>query len=108
MDASIQGSGAVLSQKQEDSKLHPIAYASGALNRAEKNYGITELETLVVVWGITHFCSYLYGNAVRVLTDHSAVKAVLETSNPTGKHTRWWIRVYSSAVRAVTIVYHAG
>ena len=107
-DASIQGLGAVLSQKQEDSRLHPIAYASRALNPAEKNYCITELETLAVVWGISHFRSYLYGNAVTVWTDHSAIKSVLEMSNPTGKHARWWTRVYGSGVRRVTIVYRAG
>ena len=107
-DASILGLGAVLSQKMEDSKLHPIAYASRALNRAKKNYSVTDLETLAAVWGITHFRSYLYGRSVRVLTDHSAVKAVLETSNPTGKHARWWTRVYGSGVRDVTIVYCSG
>ena len=107
-DASILGLGAVLSQKQVDGKLHPIAYASRALNPAEKNYSVTELETLAVVWGITHFRSYLYGNTVRVLTDHSAVKSVLETSNPTGKHARWWTRVYGSGVKSVTITYRAG
>ena len=107
-DASILGLGAVLSQKQDDSRSHPIAYASRALNRAEKNYSITELETLAVVWGISHFHFYLYGKAVRVLTDHSAVKAVLETSNPTGKHARWWTKVYGSGVRDVTIIYRAG
>ena len=107
-DASVQGLGAVLSQKQEDSRLHPIAYASRALNPAEKNYCITELETLAVVCGISHFRSYLYGNAVTVWIDHSAVKSVLETSNPTGKHARWWTRVYGSGVRRVTIVYRAG
>ena len=89
-DASILGLGAVLSQRQEDSKLHRIVYASRALNRSEKNYSITELETLAVVWAITHFRSHLYGNTVKVLTDHSAVKSVLETPNPTGKHAQWW------------------
>ena len=103
-DASIL----VLSQKQGDGKLHPIAYASRALSPAEKNYSVTELETLAVVWGITHFCSYLYGNTVRVLTDHSAVKSVLEISNSTGKHARWWTRVYGSGVKSVTITYRAG
>ena len=93
--------------KLEVLRRHPIAYASMALNRAEKNYSITKLETLAVVWGVSHFRTYLYGNAVKVLTAHSAVKLVLETSNPTGKHARWWTRVYGSGGKSVTIVYCA-
>ena len=85
-DASIQGLGAILSQLQTDGKLHPVAYASRALNKAEKNYSITELETLAVVWASSHFYSYFYGNTVTVLTDHSAVRAILETPNPISKH----------------------
>lgn len=81
-DASIQGLGAILGQFQDDKKLHPVAYASRALNASERNYGITELETLAVVWAISHFHHYLYGNSVTVFTDHTAVKAVLETANP--------------------------
>ena len=107
-DASIQGLGAILSQPQPDGKLHPVAYASRALNKAEKNYNITELETLAVVWAISHFHSYLYGNRVTVLTDHSAVKAILETPNPTGKHARWWTKVYGRGVKEVVIKYRAG
>ena len=37
-DASGKGLGAVLSQKQEDGKLHSIAYASHALSPCKKNY----------------------------------------------------------------------
>ena len=69
-DASIQGLGAVLSQIQEDGKVHPVAYASRALNPSEKNYSVTELETLAVMWAITHFHTYLYKNRATVLTDH--------------------------------------
>ena len=56
-DASKQGLGAILSQFQEDSKLHPPAYASSSLSSSEKNYAIIELdnETLAFVWAISHF-----------------------------------------------------
>ena len=74
-DASIHGLGAVLSQVQPDGKLHPVAYVSRSLNHCERNYGVSELETLAVVWAVTHFRSYLYGNKVTILTDHSAVKS---------------------------------
>lgn len=107
-DVSIQGLGEVLSQLQSDGRLHPVAYASRSLTPAEANYSITELETLAVVWAITYFHSYLYGHSVTVYTDHTAVKAVLETPNPSGKHARWWSRVYGKGVKEVKIVYRSG
>ena len=107
-DASIAGVGAMLSQPQEDGMLHPVAYASHALTLSEKNYAITELDTLAVVWAITHYHFYLYGHSVTVYTDHTAVKAVLETPNPSGKHARWWTKVYGSGVKDVTITYRPG
>ena len=107
-DASLSGLGVVLSQVQDDGKLHPVAYASRSLSKSERNYSVTELETLAVVWAVTHFCPYLYGQTVTVLTDHSAVKAVLGTPNPSGKHARWWTKVYGAGVREVNIVYRAG
>ena len=54
-DASVQGVGAVLAQREDDQQLHPIAYASRALSPSEKKYDITELETLAVMWALTHF-----------------------------------------------------
>ena len=107
-DASIKGLGAVLSQLQDDSCLHLVAYASRFLSGAEKRYAITELETLAVVWAVSHFHAYLYGNDVTVYTDHSAVKAVLETPNPSAKHARWWNKVYCSGVRNIQILYRPG
>ena len=93
-DASVLGLGVVLCQFQADQKLHPIAYASQALNAAEKKYAVTELETLAVVWGVSHFHHYLYGNSLTIFTDHTAVRAVLESDNPMAKHARWWTKVY--------------
>lgn len=48
-DASGIGLGAVLSQVQDDGVIHPIAYASRSLDKHERNYGISELETLGLV-----------------------------------------------------------
>ena len=86
-------------------KLLPVAYASWALSLPEKNYGISELETLAVVWAISRYHVYLYDHKVTVYTDHSAVKAVLETPSPSGKHARWWTKVFGSGVPWVNIVY---
>jgi len=93
---------AELSQKQED---NPIAYASRSLSGAEKklNYGIIDLETLAVVWAIFHFYYYLYGHCATVYTDHSAVKAVLETASPSGCDAHCWTRVFCRGVKEVTI-----
>ena len=64
--------------------------------------------TLAVVWACSHFHAYLYGHDVVVYTDHSAVKAILETPSQSGKHARWWSKVYGSGVRSLHITYRAG
>ena len=97
-----------MSQEQEDGQVHSVAYASRALSPTECNYSITEMETLAVVWAISHFQCYLYGRSVTVYTDHTVVKSVLEAPNPTGKHARWWMKVHGQGVKEVKIVYHTG
>ena len=107
-DASVMGLGAALAQLQFDGFAHPIAYASCALSPSERNYGITDLETLAVVWALSHFHYYLYGHKVTVITDHTAVKAILDAPNPSGRHARWWTRVFGQGIREVSIVHRAG
>ena len=50
----------------------------------------------------------LYGNSVTVHTDHTAIKAVLESPHPTRVHARWWTRVYGQGIKEVRILYRAG
>jgi len=107
-NANAKGLGAILSQEQEDGQVHPVAYASRALSPSERNYSITEMETLAVVWAISHFQFYLYGRSVTVYTNHTAVKAVLEAPNPTGKHAHWWMKVHGQGIKEVRIVYRTG
>ena len=88
-DASGEGLGAVLAQRQEDQSVRPIAYASRTLLPHEKNYGISEMEALAVVWAVKHFRIYLYGHKCHVFTDHEALKSLLNTPHPSGKLARW-------------------
>ena len=89
-DASRIGLGAVLSQWQQDGLLHPIAYASRSLNLHEKNYCISELETLGLVWAVRYFRPYLLGHHT---VDHSACLSLLNTPHPSGKLARWALTV---------------
>ena len=107
-DASGQGLGAILSQTQNDGKRHPVAYASRTLSSTERHYTVTELETLAVVWAMSHFHHYLYGHNVHNPLDHSAVKAVLESPSKNSQHARWWTKVYGSGVKDAQIVHCAG
>ena len=60
------------------------------------------------MWALTRFHHYLYGQPVTVVSDHAAVRALLETPNPSCKHARWWTKVYGSGLKDVKIVYRAG
>ena len=43
-------------------------------------------KTLAVVWAVQHFRAYLYGHTVTVITNHSAIKSVLDKPSSNGKH----------------------
>ena len=49
VDASGYAIGAVLMQRQKDTKRHPIAFFSATLNAAEQNYDIYDLELLMII-----------------------------------------------------------
>ena len=88
-DASTKCLGAVLAQQQSDSKVHPIAFASRALNPSEKNYAITELESLGLTWAAKLFRPHILGHRCVVFTDHAACMSLLGAKNPSSKLVSW-------------------
>ena len=82
MDASKEGLGAVLSQKQVDGQFHPVAYGSWALTAHKKNYHSTKLDFLALKWAITeHFKEYLLYQPFLVKTDNNPLMYIMTTPN---------------------------
>lgn len=88
--ACTAGIGVMLCQRDpSNNRVHAIAYASGSLSPAEKNYGVTELEALAVVWGMKKFAHYLTGMRFIVITDHQALQFLPRSADLRGRLARW-------------------
>ena len=95
-DASKEGLGAVLSQKQSDGHYHPVAFGSRSLTLLEKNYHSSKLEFLTLKWSIMeHFKEYLAYSPFVVWTDNNPLTYVLMMPNldATG---HWWVGALAS------------
>ena len=89
-DASIEGLGAVLSQKQDDGHCHPIAYASRGLKGGELKYHSSKLEFLALKWAVTEqFREYLQYQPFLVCTDNNPLTYVMTMPNLDAVRHRW-------------------
>ena len=88
VDASDIGIGGILHQMHGDRE-KVIAYASRSLNKAEKNYCITEKELLAIRYFIEYYRQYLLGRRFRVRSDHQALIWLFRLKEPRGKIARW-------------------
>lgn len=91
-DASETGLGAVLYQECDGIE-HPVAYASKSLTTVQRSYFTTEKELLAVIFGIEKFRSYVEGTHFTVETDHSSLLWLNNLANPSGRLTRWAVKL---------------
>ena len=81
-DASKEGLGAVLSQKQADGSYHLVTYGSPALTAHGKNYHSTKLEFLTLKWVVTeYFKEYLPYQPFLVRTDNNPLTYIMTPCN---------------------------
>ena len=76
-------------RQRRDIILHPIYYATKALNEAQKNFNVTEQELPEVVFAFEKFCSYFLGTRVMVHTDHSALRYLMAMKDAKLRLIRW-------------------
>ena len=83
MDASLQGLGVVLSQRDKTGTSHVIAIASRSLQPSEQsmhNYSSAKLELLALKWAVTEkFRGYLLGSKFTVYTENNPLAYVKES-----------------------------
>nr|GFA40877.1 putative reverse transcriptase domain-containing protein [Tanacetum cinerariifolium] len=83
-DASLQGLGAVLMQREK-----VIAYASRQLKPHEENNITHDLELGAVVFALKIQRHYLYGTKCTVFTDHKSLQHVLNKKELNMRQRRW-------------------
>ena len=89
-DASKEGLGVVLSQKQSDGLYHPVTFGSCSLTPSEKNYHSSTLEFLALKWSVMeHFKEYLVYIPFVVQTDNNLLTYVLMTPNLDAMGHQW-------------------
>ena len=77
-DVSSLGLRAMLSQKQDDGKFHPVAYASRELKGGEGKYHSSKLEFLALKWAVTdQFKEYLRYKPFMVRTNNNPLTYVM-------------------------------
>jgi hypothetical protein len=90
IDASISGLGFEISQIDSNGEEHPVAYGSRSTHQHERNYGITELELLSLIYCLKSYRTFFVNNEFQVVTDHFSLH-ILKTMqlghNP--RLTRW-------------------
>ena len=89
-DASKEGLGMVLFQKQDNGHYHPVTFGSHSLTASKKNYHSFKLEFLALKWSVTkHFKEYLMYAPFVVQTDNNSLTFVLTTPNLDATGHRW-------------------
>ncbi|GJW09598.1 putative reverse transcriptase domain-containing protein, partial [Tanacetum coccineum] len=83
-DASLQGLGSVLMQREK-----VTAYASRQLKPHEENYTTHDLELGAVIFALKIWRHYLYGTKCTVFTDHKSLQHILRQKELNMRQRRW-------------------
>lgn len=103
-DASKTGIAAMLLQ-QKDGDWKLVSCISRRLSSAERNYGITELEGLAIVYSVQKLRAYLLGREFVIITDHCALCSLGKKVSQNNRLRRWAIVL---SEYNFTVIYRKG
>src|SRR5205085_7455564 len=89
-DASNFAIGCVLSQKWEGT-LHPVAFHSRKMEKAERNYEIHDKELLAIVTAFKVWHHHCHGShfPIQVITDHNNLRYFMTTTKLNQRQVHW-------------------
>ncbi|KAF8695821.1 hypothetical protein RHS03_07886, partial [Rhizoctonia solani] len=90
-DASGAALGSILSQQQEDGRLHPLGFLSKLFKGAKQNYNTHNKELLAIIRSFKYWHIFLEGTAhpITVFTDHRNLEYWKESRTFNCCHAQW-------------------
>lgn len=83
----------MLFQRHSDNIENPIAFYSQKLNKAQKNYSVTEKECLAAVMAIKRFRPYVELMKFTVITDHASLMWLMNLKDLSGRLAIWSLQL---------------
>ncbi|KAF8759979.1 hypothetical protein RHS01_01360 [Rhizoctonia solani] len=90
-DASGAALGSILSQQQEDGRLHPLGFLSESFKGAKQNYNTHDKELLAIIQSFEYWRIFLEGtlHPITVFTDHCNLEYWKESRTFNRRHAQW-------------------
>ena len=88
-DASNFCVGAVLEQRDDVGKWHPVEYMSKRLTQSERNSSPTDREFVAIRLALERWRHFLIGIQFKILTDHAALTYLQSSQGVNRRNARW-------------------
>ncbi|KAF8753814.1 reverse transcriptase [Rhizoctonia solani] len=90
-DASGAALGSILSQRQEDGRLHPLGFLLESFKGAKQNYDTHNKELLAIIRSFEYWRIFLEGTPqpITVFTDHRNLEYWKESRTFNQRHAQW-------------------
>ncbi len=79
----------MLTQLDDDGRKFVVAYSSQSNNKIEVKYSLYVGECFIIIWAVSFFQCYLYGNPFILVFNHQLHKFLMELDWFIGKFSKW-------------------